>query len=228
MSPHIPHYAANDVRFVVTPFRRPRQRLTLVDAPPSRPAPAMEFFIARNGDDLEAAAALVRRCYGWRGYEFRPQVSAGGETTLLARCNGTLVGTLTVRCGVRQRLHAEHGFSEQIGELRQRGRRLVEYTRFAIDREVAGRPGRDTDLALELIRRALLLGQVALAATDCVIEVNPRHARYYQREFGFRPCGTERTCERVGAPARLLHLNLDTPPDCVVNDAAGRPGPMFN
>ena len=228
MSAHTPHYAANDVRFLVTPFRRPRPRLAVVGSPSPRAATRTEFVIAGNAADLAAAASLVRRCYGWRGYEVQAVTPAHGETTLLARCDGTPVGTLTVRCGVRQRLHAEHGFAEQIGELRQRGRRLVEYTRFAIDRDAAGRLGRDTDLALELIRRALLLGQVALAATDCVIEVNPRHARYYQREFGFRPCGSERTCARVGAPARLLHLSLDTPPDCVANDSAGRAAPSLN
>ena len=64
----------------------------------------------------------------------------------------------------------------------------------------------------------LQLGRVSLEATDVVIEVNPRHVRYYQRAFGFRAFGAERRCERVGAPARLLHLNL------VAADSASRPG----
>ena len=98
--------------------------------------------------------------------------------------------------------------------VRRQGRRLVEYTRFAIDRERA----LPDDLAPQLMRRALLLGHVALGATDCVIEVNPRHARYYRREFGFRECGPERTCERVGAPARLLHLDMVVPPACLAHD----------
>ena len=47
------------------------------------------------------------------------------------------------------------------------------------------------------------------AASDAVIEVNPRHARYYQRTLGFRQIGELRQCQRVEAPAVLLHRRLD-------------------
>ncbi|MDP3872247.1 MAG: hypothetical protein ABIF28_11075 [Pseudomonadota bacterium] len=217
MTPRIPHQAANDTRFHPFPFARPAPRLTLIQA--ALPTPLaqtahrasfadFEFPIADCEADLTAAAALVERCYGWRGYPAQRPESTTGETTLLARWAGRLVGTVTVRCGVTQRLHAETGFAEHVGALREQGCRLIEYTRFAIDRDVLARAGQDIDLAFEMIRRALRLGRVSLDATDAVIEVNPRHVRYYQRAFGFRPFGVERRCERVGAPARLLHLKL--------------------
>lgn len=225
MSPRNLHYAANDARFIPFPFDRPRPRLSLIDAP--RPAPqqvaAIEFVIASHTADLDAADALVERCYGWRGYRTDAQERTTGETTLLARRGGALLGTITVRCGVRARLQAETGFAEHVGELRRQGCRLAEYTRFAIDRDALAAHGIEVELAPELIQRALLLGRVMLGATDCLIEVNPRHARYYQRQFGFREYGPQRTCERVGAPARLLHLNLARPPDCIVVDLPGRP-----
>ncbi|AOF83181.1 hypothetical protein BSY238_600 [Methyloversatilis sp. RAC08] len=226
MTTRVPQNAANDTRFHAFPFARPTPRLTLIQVAAQTPcaqhahrAPFadFEFPIARSEVDLAAAAALVERCYGRRGYPAQRPESTTGETTLLARWAGRLVGTVTVRCGVTQRLHAETGFAEHVGALREQGCRLIEYTRFAIDRDVLSRAGQDTDLAFELIRRALQLGRVSLAATDAVIEVNPRHVRYYQRAFGFRTFGAERRCERVGAPARLLHLNL------VATDSANRP-----
>jgi hypothetical protein len=43
---------------------------------------------------------------------------------------------------------------------------------------------------------------------DIVIEVNPRHVRYYQRALGFTVMGPERLNRRVDAPAVLLRLDL--------------------
>lgn len=45
--------------------------------------------------------------------------------------------------------------------------------------------------------------------TDVVIEVNPRHVRFYKRMLGFVEFGAERMCSRVDAPAVLLRLELD-------------------
>lgn len=218
MAPRSLHHAANDARFHPFPLRRPQPMLQAVVAPAGSPGLRPEFLIATEAADLAAAADLVHRCYGWRGYDLVSAGDATGETTLLARIDGVVVGTITVRCGTRVRLQAEAGYAEHVGELRRPGRRLVEYTRFAIDRERELSPG----LAQELMRRALLLGHIALGATDCVIEVNPRHARYYRREFGFTEFGPERRCERVGAPARLLHLDMALPPPCISHDAPVR------
>lgn len=234
MTPRIPHNAANDIRFHAFPFARPTPRLTLIQgartAPTSferiaHPAPFadFEFPLAGTEADLAAAAALVERCYGRRGYPAQRPESTAGEATLLARWSGHLVGTVTVRCGVTQRLNAETGFAEHVGALREQGCRLIEYTRFAIDRDALASAGQDIDLAFELIRRALRLGRVSLEATDAVIEVNPRHVRYYQRAFGFRVFGNERVCERVGAPARLLHLNLSDTTVGLTTEPANRP-----
>lgn len=202
------HHAINDARFVPFPLHRPRAKLFMTGSSET-PAPHFEFRIATASAALESAAGLVGRCYGWRGYSVAEPASGIGETTLIAHRDERIVGTITVRCGVRVRLHAEAGFAEHVGALKRQGCRLVEYTRFAIDRDVVADSSGETGLAAELIRRALLLGRIAMDATDCVIEVNPRHVRYYQRQFGFRPFGHERTCERVGAPARLLHLDLN-------------------
>ena len=44
--------------------------------------------------------------------------------------------------------------------------------------------------------------------TDIVIEVNPRHRRFYERMLGFRKEGELKINPRVDAPAYLLRVNL--------------------
>jgi hypothetical protein len=50
------------------------------------------------------------------------------------------------------------------------------------------------------------------------MEVNPRHVGYYQRCLGFQQIGDLRQCQRVDAPAVLLHQEIEeiTIPDDVV------------
>jgi len=45
--------------------------------------------------------------------------------------------------------------------------------------------------------------------TDVLIEVNPRHVKFYQRMLGFKRVGAERLDPEVNAPAVLLRLDLD-------------------
>ena len=44
--------------------------------------------------------------------------------------------------------------------------------------------------------------------TDILVEVNPRHATFYRKVFGFVVAGAETICPRVNAPAVLLRLDL--------------------
>ena len=47
--------------------------------------------------------------------------------------------------------------------------------------------------------------------SDLVIEVNPRHVKFYERMLGFQAFGPERTNMRVNAPAVLMRLDLRHP-----------------
>jgi hypothetical protein len=58
--------------------------------------------------------------------------------------------------------------------------------------------------------------------TDAFIEVNPRHVPFYRRMMGFTDVGEERFCDRVAAPARLLHLPMSLM-DEFVTKFGGRP-----
>lgn len=161
--------------------------------------------VALRREQLEAADDLVQRRYAWRGYALShgPRAAAAPLVTLLAQSDDHVVGTLTVRPGGVHGLFAEQSYGAEIEQLRGRGRRVGELVRLAIEE------GADWRRALDaLVRSAYVITRFMYALTDVVIEVNPRHARFYQRIFGFAVGAAERFCSRVGAPSVLLLLEL--------------------
>ena len=60
-----------------------------------------------------------------------------------------------------------------------------------------------------LINLAYIYARIVHDVDDAFIEINPRHVGFYKRMLGFRQIGEKRTCERVDAPAVLMHLELD-------------------
>jgi hypothetical protein len=77
-------------------------------------------------------------------------------------------------------------------------------TRLVIDTEA-----RSAEVMATIFNVAFVLAKGLHARTDLVAEVHPRHAGFYQRTMGYRVAGPVRTCERVNAPAVLMHLCLD-------------------
>jgi hypothetical protein len=182
-------------------------------APPAVSVPAISSIgawrtsIAVRPEQVQAAQDLVQRRYAWRGYRMSQQASAveqGLQVVLLAQNAGRLMGTLTVRPDSPRGLYAESSYGDEIHALRKRGHRLGELCRLAVEE------GADWRAALDaLVQSAYLVTHVVHALTDVLIEVNPRHVRFYRRVFGFAVAAAERMCERVGAPSMLLRLDLE-------------------
>lgn len=199
--------------------RLPQLHTVALGAPPFlapvrhvRPVPAalatsLTVRIAENANDRLAAAALVARRYAWRGYPYpsKPTMDLNNQLTLVVWSDDDAVATLTLRRDSAEGLLSEALYGDQIDALRQAGGVLCEVTRLATDCED------DNRLVLAtLFRAAHHYGRTRFGATDAVIEVNPRHARFYQREFRFQRIGGVRHCPRVDAPAVLLHRPVDT------------------
>jgi len=164
------------------------------------------FAGARSSEQLDLASELVTKRYAWRGYDAEGALGASGsagDATFLAHCSGRVDGTLTVRIDSQTGLLAEQLYPEEIADLRQKGARLCEFGRLAFDEGVN---------TLEILGPLSHLGmgyaRQRYACTDLVIEVNPRHVGFYLRAFGGTILGDERICDRVVAPALLLHLPL--------------------
>ncbi|MBN8450516.1 MAG: hypothetical protein J0M13_16245 [Candidatus Accumulibacter sp.] len=153
------------------------------------------------------ASMLVRRMYAWRGYQTEGLgllAQDPSRLTLAAWHGDEVVATLTLSCDSPAGLLADALYSLELSRLRRPGHSICEVSRLAVDPEFSS-----PALLVTLIQSAHRHAQQYFAASDVVIEVNPRHVRYYQRVLGFRQLGGRRQCPRVDAPAVLLHRPLD-------------------
>lgn len=171
-----------------------------VESPEIKVAPAVTYHQHR------ACSALVRRMYAWRGYRISPPrqlIEDPNHATLGAWMDGELVATLTASRDSTAGLLADNLYAEELAALRKPSRVISEVTRLAVDTDC-----HDPEILKSLFRSSYQYARAIFGVTDVVIEVNPRHASYYRREFGFSQIGTVRTCPRVDAPAVLLHRTL--------------------
>jgi len=144
--------------------------------------------------------------YAWRGYKVfpaRPVIEDPNHATLGAWMEAELVATLTASRDSGAGLLADNLYSEELKALRKPTRVIGEVTRLAVDTDC-----HDPEVLKSLFKSSYQYARAIFGLTDVVIEVNPRHATYYRREFGFSQIGNLRTCPRVDAPAVLLHRSL--------------------
>lgn len=168
--------------------------------------------VALAPGELAAAEELVRRRYAWRGYKTalpEERDCAGPRAgdhwvTLLVEAAGSLIGTLTVGPESPRGLLAEGTYGGEIRALRRKGHRIGEVTKLALEKGVEWKAALDA-----LVQAAWAVTRIAHGLTDVVIEVNPRHSKFYQRELGFEQLASGRVCPRVGAPSVLLVLDLE-------------------
>ncbi len=153
-----------------------------------------------------AVRLLIERMYEWRGLtpvDTDLHATRPDRITLVASDDSAIFGTITLGLDGKDGILADALYPDELRNLRQRGARLCELTRLAMDthhnaKEVLG----------ALLHLVYIHGRLLHGVTDVVIEVHPRHAGFYQRMIGFSYIGEERVCPRVSAPAVLLHLEL--------------------
>ena len=197
-----------------------RRNVQLDSLPQSAPAEHATASVPENGlrtvvavhpEQLQAAEQLVRRRYAWRGYQVAdsddfdtavPGAERCQPVTLLAEDRGKLLGTLTARPDSPVGLFAEQSYRAEIECLRREGRRVGELVRLAVEEGVDWKAALDA-----LVQSAYLVTRVVHLLTDVLIEVNPRHVRFYERVFGFAVAAGERMCARAGAPSVLMQLD---------------------
>lgn len=157
-----------------------------------------------TSDGRNTASMLINRMYAWRGYsgDHKP-TDDPNRITLTATDKGDVVGTLSIGIDSEVGLMADEIFKEELDAHRQRGAKLCEFTKFAFDPSVRSK----TALA-NVFHLAVIYARDMHGCTDIVIEVNPRHRRFYERMLGFRKEGELKINPRVDAPAYLLRVNL--------------------
>ena len=166
------------------------------------------LFTIRAADafgERSQANILVNRMYATRGYYSNSLLkdSSSNRITLIAGEGDALLGTITIGFDSPDGLLVDELFRDEADALRRAGREVCEFTKLAIDRVVKSKR-----VLASLFHVAYAIAHRLNGIHDLLIEVNPRHIRYYQEMLGFEVSGMRRHNERVNAPAVLLSLDL--------------------
>ena len=181
--------------------------------PPPRPDPTYhprsdgyDICPIRTSRQHGMASRLVRQMYEWRGYNtesIESQIEDPNRVTIAAWQDDLIVATLTLGRDSPSGLLADTLYAQELAGLRHPDRILCEVTKLAIAPDFSG-----SGLLNKLFQATFQHAKDVFSASDAVIEVNPRHVRYYQNRMGFQRIGSVRQCERVDAPAILMHQTV--------------------
>lgn len=158
-----------------------------------------------NDDRRRMVESLLRTRYAWRGYkEVRlPTDASVSKFTLAAVEDETTIGSITVSFDGPDGLSVDGAFRPEVDQLRAQGRRICEFVRLAVDPTV----GTKRVLA-SLFHVAYIVAHRIRGYDTLLIEVNPRHVRYYERMLGFKALSEVRMNDSVAAPAVLLGVEF--------------------
>lgn len=151
-----------------------------------------------------SASMLINKMYAWRGYAgSHAFTNDPNRITLTASDKGDVVGTVTIGIDSEVGLAGDMIFKDELDRLRAGGSKLCEFTKLAFDASVRSK----TALA-NLFHLAVIYARDLHGCTDIIIEINPRHRRFYEYMLGFKREGDLKMNPRVNAPAYLLRVEL--------------------
>jgi hypothetical protein len=165
----------------------------------------MTIRLADCDGERSRANMLLSKMYSWRGYGSGHQLPTDPNcVTFTANSQGATVGTLTLTVDTSAGLAVDRTFKEEVDRFRRApGAKVCELTRFAFDTTSPARPR-----LAALFHIIFLYGSMHYDCTDLLIEVNPRHCRFYESMLGFKSVGNPKENTAVGAPAQLMWLNV--------------------
>jgi hypothetical protein len=164
----------------------------------------LKIRLAHTGERMGSASLLVQKMYRKIGYDIPEMHLSQDRITLIASQNDAIVGTLTLGIDADSGLLAEQNYKFEIGHLREKGHKVCELTKFAVDQTRGSKR-----VLAALFHIAYIYGRVLQKQTDVVIEVKPKHASFYKRLLGFEQIGPERLNSRVNTIGVLLLLDIN-------------------
>lgn len=176
--------------------------------------------------DRRQAERLVHDVYVARGLRDPASgpraLGASHAVVFVARVDGAVGATLSLLRDSTRGLPADALYRAELEALRAAGRRVAEVSALAVDPRWRG-------AALSLVRPLVqLIGVYARdieGVDELCIAVHPRHAPFYEGQFGFARFGAEKPYAAVaGAPAVGLRLDLHRPPAGALSGLLFGPG----
>jgi len=150
-----------------------------------------------------SASMLIEKMYSWRGYQATGLDQRPNRVTLVASAAEQTIGTISIGFDSPVGLLIDQLYKEEIDGLRAAGHSVCEFTKLAVDASVKSKR-----VLASLFHIAHIFSHHVRGCSHLMIEVNPRHVKFYERMLGFGRIGEERLNPRVNAPAVLLQLEL--------------------
>lgn len=174
--------------------------------PDGQPGPRrFKIKVADTETRRSVVSSLLKHRYAFRGYQTTglPADPSVQRFTLAAIESNRTIGTISVTFDVQKKLACDDAFADEVNVLRAQGRKLCEFGKLAID------PLTGTKRVLaSLFHVAYIVAHRIRGYDTLLIEVNPRHVRYYERMLGLQVLGGERPNRAVHAPAVLLYADF--------------------
>ena len=174
---------------------------------------ALDVGLATTVQEFEGAFRLLHDRYVWRAY-MAPLASGrrlgahnllSSTKVIVAKASDRVVGTLTVLEDSCLGLPMDEAFGEELGRLRERGRRLAEAASLAVG-GIEGVAG--VAVVVRLLRAAILYAAQITRRDDLCFTLRPRHREFYLKLFPFRSLGDVRSYRRING-ADVFGLRLD-------------------
>ena len=168
-----------------------------------------DFFIrlATTRGHRRQASMLIHRLYSWRGYAWEATGDLphdANHMTLQACGPQGPFRTLSLRLDSGRGLLADELYRGDIDSYRRGGGRVCELVWFAVEQDYGSK-----EMLACLFQLIYIYSRRVHRMSDIFVEVNPRHVAFYEQRLDFTRVGETKICERVGAPAVLLHLDLE-------------------
>jgi hypothetical protein len=166
---------------------------------------ALDFGLAVTFADFEAAFRLLHERYVWRGY-MAPDPSGRrlsvhnilpSTKLIVAKAESRVVGMLTVFVDSCLGLPVDEAFGEELGRLRERGRRLGEASSLTVDQ---GFRSSGIAISIRLLRVGVFYAARIARLDELCFTLHPRHREFYERLFPFRWFAEPRPYRRVHGP----------------------------
>lgn len=172
------------------------------------------FSVASELNQLKDCYSLAYREYFKKGYvtsENSNQMIINdydlNKSTMVIMAKNEfqeIVGTLTIVVDDNQGLPCDELFSDELKVMREGGAKVAEVVRLAISSEFQN----SKEILVGMFNLVCNYIKNIAGCSDLLIEVNPRHVKYYQKLLLFKVMSDIKECHRVeGAPAVLLCLN---------------------
>jgi len=139
--------------------------------------------LVETEETLEAACDLVNRRYIGKGYGAGHRIPASTHhMTFTAEVDQRVVGTITLAVDSNRGLAADKTFRDELDSLRAKtGSKICELTKLAFSDDVHSK-----ELMAALFHIVFVYGYRTHHCTDLLIELHPRHVRFYEAMLGFK------------------------------------------